>query len=157
MPSSAPDLIVVAGCKVGPDGRASPALRRRVEAAIQLPFSSPLLFTGAEREAEVSARLAEAAGVSPERLLREERSTSTYENALFASEVWRETGKDPQQTRVVVVSDRVHLLRCLLLFRRFFGRVEVVGAPSPFRWKLALREVLVFGWYGIGGRLRRRP
>lgn len=158
IPSSAPDLIVVAGCAVQADGSPSPALRRRVFAALSLPFGeTPLLFTGGGQpsEAEVAAALARASGISEARLLLEPQARSTWENALFSERLLRLQGREPRQLRVLVVSDAVHLLRCFLLFRRLFGTVEVFAAPGPDRWKLALREVLVLGWYALRGRLRR--
>lgn len=57
--------------------------------------------------------------------------------------------------RVLVVSDTAHLLRCFLVFRCDFGTVELVGTPG--RWKGALREVGVLGWYALSGKLKRRP
>lgn len=103
----------------------------------------------------MAAHLARASGIPEERLLLEPHAESTWENAIFSARLLKLRGMDPRQLRVLVVSDAVHLLRCFLLFRRVFGTVEVFAAPGPDRWKLALREVLVLGWYALRGRLRR--
>lgn len=155
-PSRVPDVILVAGCAVR-QGRASPALRRRVQTAVALPFvNTPLLFTGGGQpsEAAVAADLARAAGTSEARLLLEEHASSTWENAVFSAHLLRTQGVEPRRLRVLVVSDAVHLLRCFLVFRREFGGVETVAAPSSGRWTLSLREVGVLVWYGLRGRLR---
>lgn len=143
---------------MGPDGRASPALARRVQAALHLPFpDTPLVFTGGGQpvsEAAAAAILARAAGIPEHRLLLEHHAESTWENAAFTAHLLRGLGVEPQQARVLVVSDAVHLYRCFLIFRRIFGKVDVVAARSPHRWRLALREVVVLAWYGGRGRLR---
>ena len=74
------------GCRVMADGRPSPALARRVETALSLPFLDiPLLLSG---EAEAAASL--ACMLQPQRrLLLECRATNTFENAAFSAEMLR--------------------------------------------------------------------
>jgi uncharacterized SAM-binding protein YcdF (DUF218 family) len=139
---------------VRPDGRPSPALQRRVKAAIELPFPEvPLLFSGGGNpsEAWVASDYARSLGVSSSRILLEENATSTWENAVFSAKVLKEKGVGPR--RILVVSDPVHLLRCFLVFRREFEEVELWAAPSRNPAKLAMREVLVLVLYGVQGRL----
>ncbi len=138
------DAIVVAGCRVMPDGRPSPALERRVRAAVALwkAGRAPLVvMTGGvgehpPSEAEAAARLAHALGVPESALVRESQSTTTAENARFAARV-------VDARRVLIVSDTYHVLRCEWLFGRHFAEVRGVGStPEPWpRVRFALREV----------------
>ena len=150
------DAIVVAGCKVMPDGRPSPALERRVRRAVELwrAGRAPLLvFTGGvgvnpPAEAVVSAALARSLGVPESAIVREERSTTTAENARFAAEAVR-------ARRILVVSDTYHVFRCERLFRRHFAEVRGVGSTPELypRVRFALREVAAVAYEGLRGRL----
>jgi uncharacterized SAM-binding protein YcdF (DUF218 family) len=148
--------VVVAGASVHAGGRPSPALFARTSRAVQVfrhTDARTLAFTGGlgdepPAEAEVAERIAIAQGVPRDVMLREERSTSTEENA---SELFEMLG----DVHVVVVTDRYHVLRCERVFGRYFSDVQVVGSVSP-RWthmRGALREVLALGLYAVLGRL----
>ena len=151
------DAIVVAGCRVDPNGRASLTLARRTRHAVALferGVAPKLVFTGGvgdypPSEAEAAAVIARRAGVPGSAIVLEDRSTSTEENARFAAEL---IGED---ARIVVVSDAYHIFRSQRVFRRYFA--EVVGSgslgPRSIRARGALREVLAVGIYGALGRL----
>lgn len=138
------DAIVVAGCKVMPNGQPSGALDRRVRRAVGLwrAGRAPLLvFTGGvgtypPAEAEASAGLALSLGVPESAIVREARSTTTAENARFAAEL-------VSARRILVVSDTYHVFRCERLFGKYFDAVRGVGStPEAFpRVRFALREV----------------
>ncbi len=138
------DAVIVAGCRVMPDGRPSPALERRVRTAVALwkaGRAPRIVMTGGvgenpPSEAEAAARLAHALGVPESALVRESQSTTTAENAQFAARV-------VDARRVLVVSDTYHVLRCEWLFGRYFEEVRGVGS-TPEAWprvRFALREV----------------
>ena len=151
------DAIIVAGCRVMPDGRPSDCLTRRAQAGALLwrgGLAPTLLFTGGvgefgESEAQVAARVAEASGVRRAAILLEDRSTSTEENARFASEL---LGRN---ARILLVTDAWHTHRARRVFARYFDLVEPMGTTSPpwTRSRGALREVAAIGWYGARGRL----
>ena len=157
VPDRAFDAIVVAGCRVMPDGEPSVALRRRVEHAVALYHDgrAPLLaFTGGvgdhgPSEASVGARLARELGVPAAAIVTEERSTSTDENAAHIAEA---LGAD---RRVLVVSDAYHVFRCERVFGRYFAEVRGSGTRGhPYaRVKGALREVAAVVIYAALGRL----
>ncbi len=150
------DAIIVAGCKVMPDGSPSTALARRVRVAVRLfeKGRAPLLvMTGGvgehgPSEAAVSARLAHGLGVPKAALVIEDRSTTTEENAKFSAEM-------VQAKRIIVVSDAYHILRCERVFSRYFGEVRGVGAPVPVEvfYKQGARELAALLRYGVAGRL----
>jgi len=143
--------VVVLGAQVLPSGRPSPALQRRISRAVEVWRDAPgavLVGTGGlgrapVSEAEVTRRAAIAAGIPEGRIVLEERSTTTLEQAVFvAAEAARRGWRS-----LVLVTDRYHLPRSLFLFRRC--GLEVHGEPvrgpadgSRRRWvQGAVREV----------------
>ncbi|MBE3638284.1 YdcF family protein [Mangrovicoccus algicola] len=149
--------IVILGAAVWPGGRASPALARRIargaDLARQYPQAAVIGSGGLGRDAPAEAHVIRrdlvAAGIDPARILCEDRSTSTLENALFTARLMRAHGLD----RVLVVTDSYHCPRAVLSFRRFgmaararpvwrFGRAD--------RWlRAALREAVALPVYAV--------
>ncbi len=150
-PSSEP-AVVVLGAKVQPDGRASPALERRVEtaAALYRERLAPLLvfsggaFGARPSEARVAQQLALAQGVPASACLLEEASHTTKENARFTAELLRARGIQ----QVLLVSDGYHLLRARLLFAREGLAAQPVASrrqlSASVRLRSTLREALAF-------------
>lgn len=146
--------ILILGAAVWPDGRPSPALERRTAHALALwraGAGSRIVCCGglgrhAPSEAEVMARLLQEAGVPAEAILREERSTSTYENIAFARACLAEP-------RVVIVTDPYHAPRAVVIARRL-GLEPRADCPdhraSP---KARAREG--FAWIKLGWWLLR--
>jgi uncharacterized SAM-binding protein YcdF (DUF218 family) len=137
------DAIVVLGCG------SAPRLKRRVERGVGLyrEAAAPLLVLsgggrGGEPEAVVMRRLALAAGLPQAALVVEPRSRNTWENACESAALLRRRGL----RRIVLVSDRAHLLRAGLLFRlagvevaRWAGvrRRSPVEELGAFLWEIA--------------------
>ncbi len=152
------DAIVVAGCRVMPDGRPSPALARRVLLAVQLfqeGRAPRMVFTGGKgepppprSEAEAAADLAREHGVPAEAIVLEDQSRTTWQNAQF-------TARRIEAERICVVSDSTHVFRCRRMFGRFFARVDGTGVRLPPRSRIrqALREVGAVIRHGLAGRL----
>jgi uncharacterized SAM-binding protein YcdF (DUF218 family) len=121
------DAIVVLGCRLRADGTASERLRRRVAHAVGLyrAGTAPLLVMSGggapTTEAEVMRELALRAGVRDAAVLCEDSSNNTVENAANTARLLQQRGL----SRVLLVSDRTHLLRAALLFR--LAGLEVVG------------------------------
>jgi uncharacterized SAM-binding protein YcdF (DUF218 family) len=142
------DAIVVLGCRLPKDGRPGAAIERRVAAGVALLASgaAPLLVLsgggdGARPEAEVMRQLALAYGAPEVALLLETRSRNTVENAICSAALLR----DRDASRVIVVTDRYHLLRAQFLFRH--AGLEVVRAAAPPTrlardWAMWLREAV---------------
>lgn len=120
--------VVVLGARVQPDGSPSPALLRRVRAAVALVSTDPvpgtvMVLSGGygkkcgpplATEAEVMAAAARHCGVSAKiPLWLENRSRNTLENARASTDLL--APRRPGQ--VVVVTDRAHLSRALMCFR----------------------------------------
>jgi uncharacterized SAM-binding protein YcdF (DUF218 family) len=144
------DAIVVLGCRVTPHGTASSALARRARRGAALLAdgrASRLVLTGgvgdhAPSEARAALAIAREAGADADRIVLEERSTSTLENARFAREVL------PDARSVLVVTDAYHALRAARFFRAHFEEVAVsavTAGPRVRAWG-ALREVPLLVW-----------
>lgn len=151
-PNGTYDAIVVAGCRVLPNGQPSPALERRVRLAVeqwkrgQAPI---IVLTGGvgtypPSEAEASANVARGLGVPDSALILEARSTSTRENALFARAL-------TNARRILLVTDSYHVYRARWVFRQHFGEVDAVGSLAPPSARIfgALREVLAVVAYRL--------
>ena len=122
--------------------RGEAGLTRRLDLGIHLYLAgaAPLLLlsgggTGPVPEAELMRRMALARGVPDALLLVEPNSRDTVENAHEAARLLRVRGGG----KVVLVSDRSHLPRAVLVFRlaglRVAGRA---GVPPPsIGWEIA--------------------
>ena len=153
------DAIVVLGCRLFPGGRASERLRRRVAVGIALyrEGAAPLLVmsgggAGPVAEAAVMRDLAQEAGVPETALLLDPESRNTFENAANTARLLQAVGK----SRVVLVSDRVHLPRAARLFRRAgLEVVGVAGVPAS-SMRRAMGAVLYETASLVRGLFRRR-
>ena len=152
------DVIVVLGARLLRGGAPSPSLRRRVTHGVELfnrGIAGYLLFTGGmgkypPTEACAMMNLALQAGIPLEKMVLEERSTSTYTNALFTARIMRrKTWKT-----ALVVSDSFHLPRSLMAFRSFGIQAagsEAAGSKTDYStmkwWFLHAREFAAMIWY----------
>ncbi len=150
------DAIVVLGCRVRPDGSASPSLARRARHAARLyarGLAPRIVVTGGvgtnpPSEARAARDIIVGEGVPEDAIVLEERSTSTAENA-------REAAQLIEAERVLIVTDAYHALRAERVFRRHFSHVFAVGSAGSksVRIRGALREVSALAAYGLLGRL----
>lgn len=136
------EAVVIAGCKVLPNGEPSAALYRRCihgiacwQDSVVLNPGSVLVVTGANGEAEAAARLAIAHGVPEKAIVIERFSRNTRENAAYTAAAC------PQLKRILVVSDAYHLARCRKIFGKRFYEVEL-SAPNNTHFTLSLRELV---------------
>jgi uncharacterized SAM-binding protein YcdF (DUF218 family) len=123
--------IIVLGAGVLSNGKASISLRERTEHAVTLyqrGLAPYIIFTGGvgthpPAESLVAAEIAYKQGVPRDKVLWEEKSTSTRENAKYTAEICRERG----WTRIIVVSQPFHLWRA----RRDFEHAGLTAYTSP--------------------------
>ncbi len=115
------DIIVVLGAAPAPGGKASAAMRRRMERAVELFYEGRADYimvcggptTSSKPEADIMAALARDAGAPEKALVRERRSCNTFENIIYAQLIMESRGwKHP-----LVVTDSFHLPRALFIFR----------------------------------------
>jgi uncharacterized SAM-binding protein YcdF (DUF218 family) len=124
--------------------------------------SAPWLPTPASA---VMRRTMADGGVPDSLLWTEERSTSTYENALFGTEILRQKGV----RSVILVTEAYHMLRSERCFRKQgiqvipaacnFTAMEkeangvVPGAIGLAQTEQTLHEIIGLSWYLVRGRI----
>jgi vancomycin permeability regulator SanA len=125
--------LLVMGAAVWPGGRPSPALARRIAAALEVGRDDPatrFLVSGAvgrhpPSEAGVMRDLLVAAGVAPARIVVEETGTDTLSSLVACARIVRAAGADS----VTVCSDAFHLPRCRAVLRA----LGLASRPAPVR------------------------
>jgi len=105
-------------------------------------------------EAEGMRRFLVEQGISDERILKEDRSTSTMENFRFSKDILVQQLDFQNLEKVAVITNDFHLFRSKILARR--NGLIPLGIPSPTPWYLVpnvyLREYfavvksLIFDW-----------
>lgn len=135
------EAIVVLGR--GPDFRPS-----RVAVAVDLweQGRAPLIFASGGGDATELGEMLAAAGVPRSAIEGEPCSATTNENAEFTAALLQPQGI----RRIVLVTDRPHLLRSTLTFRSF--GFEVIPHPSPVPSSLSERQqhrLVVREWAGL--------
>ena len=163
-PSNRPVVALVLGAAVWRGGVPSPTLKRRALKGADLVMTGAadaLVACGGlgkhgPSEAQVIKDICVAAGVRPDLIHLEDRSTTTEENIRFALPLLSALGSQ----RVVVVTDRYHALRAVLIARRF--KLDATACPttlqgtSPRRIVRAyVREAFALAKFFVTGLFRR--
>ncbi len=127
------DYMIVLGAKVNGE-ELSNMLRKRLEKTYEYAKENPetrIIVSGGQgpgeniSEAEAMARYLIERGISSERIIKEEKSTSTNENIIF-SKVFI----DSEDAKVVVVTNGFHILRGIHICEKN-GLTSVSGASAP--------------------------
>ncbi len=135
-----PDVMVILGALVWPDGCPSTALQARLDKALDYLADAPelaIVVSGGQgsdepvSEARCMADYLIAAGVDENRILLEENSTNTKENLLLTAELLKAQGNNLEDTHLLVVSSGFHLARVRMLCTRYGLDVSTLGAPMP--------------------------
>jgi uncharacterized SAM-binding protein YcdF (DUF218 family) len=111
---------------------------RHPEARVLIAGAGPVLTAGHDSEAEAGARFFRDFGIAPERLLLEDKSRNTEENAVNARAVAQ---AKPGETWLLVTS-AFHMPRSVGLFRR--AGFDVIPWPADY---------LATGSEGVGPKL----
>ena len=133
--------IVVLGFQLNADGTMSPELVARCETALASAEKYPeavIAVTGGgtawqDHSATEAGRMADwltARGVAPERILIEDKSLTTADNAVFTCTLLRE--RFPQVTKLAIVSSDYHLPLGVLLFQEKALLYEYETGTLPF-------------------------
>ena len=159
----APDGIVVLGGAITPDvsaARGAPALNEaaeRITAAVELSRRYPnarIIFSGGTNallfdegpEAAIAVQQFEALGVAPGRVVAEEQSRNTIENAVFSRML-----ADPKPgERWLLVTSAYHMPRAIGVFRQAGFAVEAY--PVDWRTRGLADATRPFGSLGDGLR-----
>lgn len=128
------DYVVVLGAQVKGD-KPSRALKKRLDKALAYALENEntiLILSGGQgsgediTEAQCMAEYLTEKGISPKRLVLEERSTNTKENLEFSEEL---TGCGSERTGIL--SNNFHVYRAVRLAKKLgYKRAEGIAAPS---------------------------
>ena len=147
---TAPQVILVLGSGT-PQGQPSPALRARLDKALELAQAHPKAwvvvsggvdFGETLSEGQVMGNYLRAQGLDARRILQEERSTSTELNLRYSLPLLQAQGLGPEAVVAVVTSD-FHTVRAQRIARKVgYTRTLPVAAPTPLyiRYNAWLRE-----------------
>lgn len=134
-----------------PNGQPSPALRARLDKARELAAAHPAAwvvvsggvdFGETASEGRIMGDYLRAQGMAAERILQEERSTSTELNLRYSLPLLQAKGLDLASPVAVVTSD-FHTVRAQRIARRIgYTQSVVAAAPTPLylRYNAWLRE-----------------
>jgi uncharacterized SAM-binding protein YcdF (DUF218 family) len=155
-----PEVVVVPGTSVQEDGSPGYRLDRRMERAVGYLLEHPgalLLVSGRSiggraPEALVMRNAALAAGIAEARILVEQQAGSTWENAAYSAALLRPLAP----SRIILVTDRIHMPRARLAFRAQGLAVSPVAAdwPDPRTPRTTVLaalgyEGLALAWYAV--------
>jgi uncharacterized SAM-binding protein YcdF (DUF218 family) len=158
-PDKGADAIIVLGAGLK-DGKPSAALCNRLDAAAGYATGNPdclVLVAGGQSpeepctEASAMAEYLLSRGISSERILREEKSVSTYENFLFGKAIL--DAKLGRNYRVVFVTTDFHVMRASFLAKSlgFNAQGLSVRSEALFIPMYYVREYMVIMKYLIFG------
>lgn len=132
--------VIVLGCKVNGE-EPSLALARRIDAAIEYLEEYPqsiAIVSGGQgpdegiSEAEAMRRRMLDRGISPERIIMEDQSTSTYENLSYSKQIIE---KNQLGDDTVIITEGYHLTRALYMAESLGINAHGV-ASDTVRWLL---------------------
>jgi uncharacterized SAM-binding protein YcdF (DUF218 family) len=148
-----PDFIVVLGSGLR-GSRVPPLLASRLDRA-QTAYEAevrkrraPMLITSGGKGSDEQVAEAKAMadylidhGVPADRVLQEDRSTTTFENFTFSHEIM--TDRNPKY-RSLIVTNNYHVLRAALMARKAKVNGQVIGSPTAaYYWPSAtIREFI---------------
>lgn len=148
-----PDVLLVLGCRVRGDAPEE-TLEMRIEAAAEYLKENKNVIAIAcggivhddqyKSEAQAISEGLTARGVEAERIILEDKSTTTRENFINAMGIIDKMSDD--KLRIAMLSSEFHLLRASLLAKKCGLEVTTVPAPSPKKSKLKnyARELICF-------------
>lgn len=149
------DYAIVLGCQVRADGEPSRALSARIDTAAELLEQNPTVTVIVSGGKGTDENISEAQCMYnvlvakypqwADRILLEDRSTTTRENLLYCAEIIEDLGGTDQP--VTLVTSEYHMARAVYLAGRQGLAVTGVTSttwPYVFRFNYYLREVFAF-------------
>ncbi len=146
-------FMIILGCGIRKDGTPSPLLRGRIDRAIAFAkkqkelTGKDLIFIPSGGQGPNEVRPESAAmrdylleqGIPAERILEDDKSTSTFENMLYSKKVIEDTG---MEGKVAFATTNYHVFRSGLFARRVKMRAVGIGARTKwYFWpNAAVRE-----------------
>ena len=153
------DAVIVLGAGVNGE-TPSLILQSRIDAAgeyLSLHPDIPVVLSGGQgpgedvSEAEAMRRGLAALGAEDDRLLLEDRSTSTAENFAFSKALLQEHGVDTDTAVIAVVTSDFHCFRAHLIAGR--EGLSVIDIPAEVPWLLLNANYSVREFFALGKTL----
>lgn len=149
---SAPDVLLILGCRVKGDTPEETLQMRINRAAEYLKDNKNVVAIACggivhpdqtKSEAQAIYESLVENGVEGERIILEDKSTTTKENFLNAKKIIDSMGEN---LTVALLSSEFHLLRASMLAKKCGLDVTTIAAPSPqnLRTKNYIRELICF-------------
>ena len=140
------DHIIIHGCGLLQGYRVSRLLGNRIDRAIEVFHKgndrAVIICSGGKgsdesiSEAEAIAGYLRDKGIPEDRIILEDRSTSTEENLIFSNEIIQRSGGSG---RIALVSSNYHIYRCVLLAHRLgMHCVGIGGKVAAYYWPSAV-------------------
>ena len=140
------DYIIILGCGINKDGTLKPLIRGRVDSALRFAkeqfekMGKPVTFVPSggkgpsegTSESEAMARYLSEQGIPEERILREDQSTSTYENMKFSKKVIEAHGGDPANENIAFATTNYHVFRGYIMARQNGFDAKGISAKTKF-------------------------
>lgn len=132
------DTVIVLGCGIWPDGRPTLALKLRLDKAVEYYEENPhvnIVVTGGQGpnepypEALAMEEYLISRKIPKEKILIEDKSTSTRENFEFSRRIINLP--DDRIEKIVFVTNDFHVFRSRILARRFGFDAYAIAAPTP--------------------------
>ena len=163
------DYVITLGAGVRSE-EVSPLLKSRLDRAIQyfkdFPAKHSLMIPSGGQgpdepysEAYVMAKYLKSQAIPEEKIMLEDKSTSTYENMLFSKQKieadWQARGES-RKPKIVFSTNNYHVLRGAIYAKRAGLDAQGVGAPTSFYFlpSAMLREYIallsIYKWMTLG-------
>lgn len=132
------DTVIVLGCGIWPDGRPTLALKLRLDKAIEYYEEHPqvnLIVSGGQGpnepypEALAMEEYLMNNGIPQDKIIKEDKSTSTRENFEFSRKMMGIS--DNQVVKIVFITNDFHVFRARILAKRFGFDAYAIAAPTP--------------------------
>lgn len=122
--SEARDLSGTGSPSSGEMSRLVTAVRAQRMTGLPLIISGGSVYSGTRAEAPVVARIAADLGVPAEKIIVEEKSRDTFENARYSAAICRQQ----RFRKIILVTSAYHMKRSLLMFRT--AGLDAVALPA---------------------------
>ena len=146
IPAYDKDYIVILGCGIRDDGTPTPLLKGRIDKAVEFSRNqyantghAPVFITSggqgpdeAISESECIKRYLTGLGIPESRIIKEDRSTDTFENMKFTKEKLEEAGKSIPDTKIAFATTKYHVFRSGLYAKRV--KLQAEGIGSDTKW-----------------------
>ena len=146
IPAYDKDYIVILGCGIRDDGTPTPLLKGRIDKAVEFSRNqyantghAPVFITSggqgpdeAISESECIKRYLTGLGIPESRIIKEDRSTDTFENMKFTREKLEEAGESIPDTKIAFATTKYHVFRSGLYAKRV--KLQAEGIGSDTKW-----------------------